>query len=53
MSAEKFQSNLPLVKGDGMPTDTTQILLEKLVTEVLALRAIVDDHEARLLAIGA
>ena len=53
MSAEKFQSNLPLVKGDGAATDTTQILLEKLVAEVQALRVIVDDHEARLVAIWA
>lgn len=51
MNVDKFQSNLPLVQVDGRPTPITQEALEKLVREVIALRAVVDDHEARIVVL--
>lgn len=52
MRVDRVQSNLPLVGEDLRPTPITQEALEKLVSEVLALRKEVDDHEARLVGGG-
>ena len=51
MRVERIQSNLPLVDQDGRPTQITQVALEKLVAEVIALRAVVADHETRIVAL--
>lgn len=48
MRVEKFQANMPLVDESGKATQITQIALEKLVSEVMALRAKATDLEARL-----
>lgn len=51
MNVDKFQSNLPLVQVDGRPTPITQEALEKLVREVIALRALAENHETRIEAL--
>lgn len=48
MTVERPQANLPLVGPDGKTTVVGQQFLEKLVAEVIALRAEVDDHETRI-----
>lgn len=48
MSIEKFQTNLPLVNGQGMATPITQVALAKLVAEVIALRRKVTELESRI-----
>ncbi|WP_306127936.1 hypothetical protein [Roseovarius sp. MMSF_3350] len=48
MAAEKYQANLPFVGQDGKTTMISQQFLEKLVSEVIALRAEVNDHEDRI-----
>lgn len=35
---ERYQANIPFVGSDGKPTMVSQVFLEKLVTEVIALR---------------
>ena len=51
MTVEKPQANLPFVESDGRTTVVGQQFLEKLVLEVIALRAKVDEHETRITAL--
>lgn len=51
MTVERPQTNLPLVGPDGKPTVVGQQFLEKLVAEVIALRAKVDEYETRISAL--
>lgn len=48
MAAEKPQANIPIVGPDGKTTMVGQQFLEKLVAEVIALRAEVNGHESRI-----
>lgn len=50
MAAEKFPVQIPFVAGQVL-TPEAIVWIEKLVTEVLALRAEVDDHETRITAL--
>lgn len=52
MSVEKLQSNVPLVNEAGRMTPQTEQAMAKLIAEVIALRAEVNDHEARLVGGG-
>lgn len=51
MSVERFQANIPFVNSDGRTTTVSQVFLDKLISELIALRAEVNDHEARIAAL--
>jgi hypothetical protein len=51
MAVEKPQANLPFTGPDGRTTVVSQQFLEKLVAEVIRLRAESNDHEARIAAL--
>lgn len=51
MSIDNHQSQEPLVDADGKTTVVSQVFLDKLVAEIRALRAEVNDHESRITAL--
>jgi len=51
MSVDNYQSQDRLVNEDGKTTVVSQVFLDKLVAEIRALRAEVNDHESRITAL--